>query len=199
MAFAPHVAAVLSGGLATSLGLGWLARRPRARDVLLATRGWMLALGATVAVAAGLGGTYWLVRSLLAGAAAGPSLPSPLGLLVFGSLLGIPLALPAVVVAWNDVRAERAAALKKRDFVPTKDDRRAYAVDLVRQITELSDRPRDVRALIAGDGGRVLRLEGDIDAKEASRLVQAVRADLRELGFKRVEGGGGPGSWWEPV
>jgi hypothetical protein len=73
------------------------------------------------------------------------------------------------------------------------------AADLGRQIEEISPTPRKVVASVGGDGGRVLSLEGDIDAEEGDRLTTALRADLQELGFKRVEGGTGSTTWWSRV
>jgi hypothetical protein len=51
---------------------------------------------------------------------------------------------------------------------------------------------------VGGDGGRVLVLEGDLDAAEGERLTAALRAELEGLGFRRVEGAGGKG-WWTRV
>lgn len=51
-----------------------------------------------------------------------------------------------------------------------------------------------MKVSIAGDGGTVLKLEGKINAKEAERLT----ADMKDVGFKRVEGGGSK-SWWVRV
>ena len=87
---------------------------------------------------------------------------------------------------------------KRKDRVVTKDDRRAFADDLARQLRELGDPTRNVKVSIAGDGGTVLKLEGDISAKEAERLTAALRADMKDVGFKRVEGGGSK-SWWVRV
>lgn len=51
---------------------------------------------------------------------------------------------------------------------------------------------------IGGAGGTVLKFEGDLSAEEGERLTVALRADLKEVGFKRVEGGGAK-SWWVRV
>jgi hypothetical protein len=63
----------------------------------------------------------------------------------------------------------------------------------------VSPTPRSVSASIGGEGGRVLVLSGDIGADEAERLTTALRADLVELGFKRIEGGKGSKQWWTRV
>ena len=109
------------------------------------------------------------------------------------------MSLPGVVFAWSDARTKEKAQKKRRDFVPTKDDRRKFADDLVRQIKEVSPKPREVRASVGGDGGRVLMLEGEIDAAEGERLTAAIRADLAALAFKRVEGKHGSREWWSRV
>ena len=118
---------------------------------------------------------------------------------LFGLLVGLPLSLPGLFLLWSDARSERTRRLRRRDVVPTKDDRRAYAEDLARQIRDVSPTPREVRGSIGGEGGRVLVLSGDVDAAEGERLTAALRRDLSELGFKRVEGSGGDRSWWTRV
>ena len=70
---------------------------------------------------------------------------------------------------------------------------------MVKQILDVSPRPRRLSASVGGDGGRVLRLEGDIDPAEGERLTAALRSDLAELGFKRVEGTGNASEWWSRV
>ena len=52
---------------------------------------------------------------------------------------------------------------------------------------------------IGGNGGTILKLEGDFSAKEGERLTDALREDLKSLGFKRVEGKGAGGDWWSRV
>jgi hypothetical protein len=144
-------------------------------------------------------GAWLQARSALADGSLDPARVTPRSLLPFGFLLGMPLSLPGVLFAWSEARSRAAAARRRRDFVPTKDDRRRFAEDVVRQIAELSPRPRDVRATIGGDGGRVLLFEGDIDADEGERLTAALGAELEALGFRRVEGKHGATTWWSRV
>ena len=119
-------------------------------------------------------------------------------MLLFGLAIGLPMSLPGVMLAWTDARAGEEKERKRKNRVVTKDDRRAFAEDLARQLKELGDPDRDVKVSIAGDGGTVLKLEGKINAKEAERLTAALRADMKDVGFKRVEGGGAK-SWWVRV
>lgn len=194
--FAPQILALLVGGLLTSLGLTYIARTTRAQEALVELKGWIFALGCLVLAVGGGGGAFWQVRSVLA--EQGPRLEeiTPAQLLLLGLLFGLPLSLPGVVFVWSDARAQAKALRKKRDFVPSKDDRRTFAEDLARQIMEFSSKPREVTASIGGDGGRVLMLEGEIDAQEGERLTAALRANLAELDFKRVEGTNGAKQWW---
>ena len=198
-AFAPQILALLAGGLSSSLGLTWLLRRERARERLLGMRVWAIGLACAVLLLVGIGGATWLVRSTLAGGEIAASSLTPLRLLLFGFLVGMPLSLPGVLFAWSEARTRDRAQRRRKDFVPTKDDRRRFADDLVRQIQELSPTPRRLSASIGGDGGRVLVLEGEIDAQEGERLTAALRADLESLGFKRVEGRHGSKTWWSRV
>ena len=195
----PQVVALLAGGLGGSLGIAWAARRPAGRRRLGALGPWVFAGSSLVLTGACVGLAYLLVRSMLDTAAADPTSLSVPGLFALGVVVGLPLGLPGLVAGWTEARARERERLKKRDWVPTKDDRRAYARQIVSQIVEVSPRPRTLTATIAGDGGTVLRFEGDIDAEEGERLTAALRADLREVGFKRVEGADGSRDWWTRV
>ena len=197
--FAPHIIALLAGGLVSSLGMTHVARRERAAATLVKLNGWVFALVCFVLAAGGGAAAFWQLRSALA--EQGPRLEgiTPAQLLLFGLVIGIPLALPGVVFAWSDAHAKEKARKKRRDFVPTKDDRRKFADDVVRQIKDVSPKPRELRASVGDDGGRVLMLDGEIDAQEGERLTAALRADLAELAFKRVEGKHGTREWWSRV
>lgn len=198
-AYGPSIGALLLGGLGVSIGATLLARSPRGQNRLLKTSGWTLLLFAVAAVAAGGAAVYWTVLPLIDASGGGKSLASPAVLLLVGVLVGLPFSFPGVVLAWNDARADAKRRSKRRETVATKDDRRAYAMDLLRQIQDVSDHPRDLRVSAAGDGGRVLVLDGDIQADEVERLAAALRGDLKELGFRRVEGGSGPNHRWTKV
>lgn len=189
--------ALLAGGLAASLGVTVWSRTGGARVRLTATSGWTLAMGALLATLVGAAAGWWTVRPFLAPDATDPALPGPVGLFVVGVLVGLPLALPSVFVAWRDARTREAT--RRIRASATKDDRRAYAEDLLRQIQDASPEPRELTARIGGDGGTVLIFEGRLDGKEGARLTAALRTDLKEMGFKRVEGTGGGKGWWERV
>ncbi len=193
--YAPQIAMMFLGGLSTSFGTTWLARTPRGREVLLNTKGWGIALFAVVSLGLGAGAVYWAVNSMLDLVGGQPELASPGAMLLLGLAIGLPMSLPGVVSAWTDARATDEKRRKRKDRVVTKDDRRAFAENLARQVRELSDPPREVEVTIAGDGGTVLKFEGDLSAKEAERLTAALRGDLKEVGFKRVESQ----NWWVRV
>ncbi len=196
--YAPQIAAMLLGGLSTSLGTTWLLRRPRGREMLVNMKGSDIALFVVVSVGLGGGAVYWMVTSMLDSTGGQPELASPGAMLLFGLAIGLPMSLPGVVSARTEARATDEKKRKRKDRVATKDDRRAFADNVARQVRELSDHARDVKATIGGDGGTVLRFEGDLSAKEAERLTAALRSDLKEVGFKRVEGGDSK-NWWVRV
>ena len=194
---------MLVGGLVPSVGFMYLARSVRGRALLARTRGRTLALLA-VLVAGACAATVYFVTLRVLGSLhqAGPhrpSYPSAPVFLLFGLVVGLFLAVPPTVLAWVDERARARARSKRRNHAPTREERRAFAEDLARQIRELSVPRRDVRVTVGGDGDRVLVVEGPLDAQEGEKLTSALRSDLRELGFKRVEGSGGTNDWWTPV
>jgi len=197
--YTPQIAALLTGGLTGWLGTMLLARTTRGRALMLRTKAPAVTVYVLTAVAVGGGALYWLVSSLIDAAAGTPSLPSPGPLALVGLCFGLALSIPGVVISWSNARAVEKAKSKRRDRAVTKDDRREYAADLAKQISELSYPPREVRTSIGGDGGRVLELEGDFSSEEGERLTQALREDLKDVGFKRVEGKSPQGDWWSRV
>lgn len=196
--FVPGILALLGGGLAASLALTLWSRSARGQARLLATSGWTLAMAGVLSVVLGLAAGYALLRPFLAPAeGAVPRMPGAGPLLVVGLLVGLPLALPSLVVSWRDARARDRT--RKVRANATKDDRRAYAADLVRQIQDATPEERTLRARVGGDGGTILSFDGGLTAKEGERLTRALRQDLKELGFKRVEGRHGDKEWWSRV
>ncbi|MDA0328310.1 MAG: hypothetical protein O2958_04795 [Gemmatimonadetes bacterium] len=198
-AFTPHVLALLVGGLGASLGLTYATRTPRAQKALLVLSGRTLALCGLATVALGAALAYRLVPGILGTLLVEPRTASVLQFFVLGAAVGLPLGIPGAIAAWSDARRRDRALRKRKEQPPTKDDRRRYAADIVTQITEMSTTPRTLTADIGGDGGTVLLFEGDIDATEGERLTAALRQDLADLGFKRVEGRKGSREWWSRV
>lgn len=194
-----QIASLLFGGLAATLVVAWAVRRPLVRDGFEKARGVHLALAGIAMVAVGVAGATWAFRTLLEQSATGFGAVPPSLMWVLGASIGLPFAVPGVVAAWAEARRRRRATEKRRDYVATKDDRRAFAERLATQIMEMSPRPREVTASISGDGGTVLVLSGDIDAREGERLTVALREELADAGFKRMEGRSAKGDWWTRV
>jgi hypothetical protein len=129
--FAPHIAALLVGGLASSLGLGRLARTRRGRAALARIRMWGVALVGLASAGVGIVALMWMVRRVVETGTEQAAFPAPLELLLFGIGLGLPLALPGVLMTWNEVRPEKVAERNRRIASATKDDRRAFAEQLL--------------------------------------------------------------------
>ena len=198
-AFAPQIIGLLVGGLGASLGLTYWARSAAMRSALARVRGTVFAAVCMALITGCVVTAYFLARSLVRVAVTEPGALSPMGLLLLGVAIGLPLGLPGVVATYADVRKREIARLARGNRPATRDDRRAYAERLAAQIVEVSPHPRTLSASIAGDGGTILRLEGDIDAVEGDRLTAALRDDLEDVGFKRVEGRQGAKEWWSRV
>lgn len=195
----PQVAAMLVGGLTTSLALGAFARRPRGRAILRRTKPWAITLFAGASVALVVGGFYRGLQTVSSVDDVSALLASPWTFLLVGAVAGLPFALPGIVMAWSEERPGKAAALKEKAKKATKQDRLSYALDLVGQIQEVSLTRREITASVTGEKGRVLLFEGELERQEGDRLVAALRTDLKQLGFERLEGKGPRGNWWAPV
>lgn len=202
----PHLALLLVGGVGTSLAVARLARSSRGRRAVAGVHGaWIVGVG-VVAVALAAGALYWMWRRIVsvAAEAGGPDVAGSVvgapswSFLVLGVLLALPLSLPSVLEARS--RERRKGRRGERRAPATKDERREFADGLARQIRELSPEPRQVRASIRGDGGRVLELAGDVSREEGDRLARALEDDLQELGFRRIEGARPDGTtWWARI
>jgi len=196
---APHMGAMLLGGLASSLGIAWFARKPRSRAFLGRIKMWGMAVFALVAVGGLFGGFYWLFTRIGQGFAVETTLGSPLTYLLLGLAVGLPLSLPGVITAWSDARPEKIEARAKKAEAATKQDRVDFAQNLVRQIKEYAEGGREVSASLEGDKGEVLKFKGDLERQEGDKLVAALRSELQEHGFARLEGEGPKGKWWSRV
>jgi len=196
--FLPHLVLMFVGGLASSLGLSYWARSPRGRGVLEGMSMSMVAAASVGALAAmGLAG-WWFVRGRMEGG--GEQLfASPWPLLLFGLAVGLPMGLPQLIAVWNEERPEKKAERERKAAESTPEEREAYAAELLEQIRAASPEPRKLEAFIRGDDKRVLWFEGDLARDEGERLVEALRHDLQEHGFRRVEGRGSKGNWWTKV
>ena len=76
-----------------------------------------IALYAVVSLILGSGAAYWMVTSMLDSIGGPPELASA-----------------GVMLTWTDARAGEEKKRKRKDRVVTKDDRRAFADDLARQL-----------------------------------------------------------------
>ena len=196
--FLPHFALALIGGLATSVGLGQLGRTKRGRAILGRIKGPVLGVVSVVFLAVSGGGLYWMIQRLLENPEQATDLLTPGVMLAFGLLVGLPFCLPTVITTWMDSRPGKKKGA--RTAPATRDDRRAFAKRLEDQIREVGEKDQVVNASVGGDGDRVLMLEGSLRSDQGERLVAALRNEMKDLGFKRVEGTGPGGkSWWAKV
>lgn len=195
----PHMVAMLVGGLAASLGLSWWARKPQRRTLLGRIEWWGMAAFATIAVGGVVGGVYWIFRKVSENPNAEELFRSPWLFLLMGVVIGLPFSLPGLLTAWSDARPAKVAAREQKRKSATEQDRLEFAHKLVEQIKEFSQTPREVSASLSDDRGTVLVFSGDLGRAEGDRLVAALRDEMTDLGFKRVEGDGGRVKWWARV
>ena len=136
-----------------------------------------------------------MVTSMLDSIGGPPELASAGVMLLFGLAIGLP-----DVATGRDARLDGRSRRRREEEEaqrPSRHQRRSPGLrgrPSSPTNKDLGDPNRDVKVSIAGDGGTVLKLEGKINAKEAERLT----ADMKDVGFKRVEGGGSK-SWWVRV
>lgn len=194
--FVPQLVLMLAGALLASIGLGHVARRTRGQALLRRIPAFGIVLLTGVLVTASGGGLYWFARRVLDSAGGGEFTLSTGGFLALGLLVGLAFSLPGIVLAWSEARSR---GKKQRTAPPTREERRAFAAQLADQIHRASDRATNAVVRAGGDGERVLFIEAGLDSQQGNRLVAALRVEMAELGFKRVEGTGGGGDWWAPV
>ena len=104
-----------------------------------------------------------------------------------------------MITAWSDARPEKAEARARKAKAATKHDRLEFAENLVGQIKEFAEVPREVSASLTGEDGTVLLFKGDLERHEGDKLVAALRSELQGHGFARIEGEGPKGKWWSRV
>lgn len=197
--FIPHLVLMLVGGLASSIGLGQFARSARGQGMLSSTRAWAMGLFAVLSLGAMGGAGWWMVRRVLDTADGPDPFGSPLLLFVFGLAIGLPMSLPQVITTWSQLRPAKVAARARKAAHATRDDREEYVTQLVEQIRNATTEARQMEGFTRGEDGRVLWLEGDLARDEGERLVAALRREMTEVGFTRVEVRGGKGNWWTKV
>lgn len=197
--FWPQIAALLAGGLGASLGVTYWVRSESVAIPLARLSGVAFTSACLIAAAVGGIAAYLLLRSIMRVAIDDPAAVSPIGLLLFGIAVGVPLGLPGVIATYAETRRRERARNERENRAPTREARRAFADQLRDQILEVSPRPRALSVSLAGDRATILRFEGDVDPTEGDRLTAALREDLRALGFERVEGRKGTAAWWSRV
>lgn len=197
--FLPHLILMLVGGLGSSVGLGRWARGDRGQALLGKMSGATIIGFALVSFASMGGAAYWVWHRVLNAEDTAGALGSPWTLFLFGVAVGLPMSLPHVISTWNRHRPAKVAERERRAAASTRDDRAEYAERLLKQIHDATPERRTLEVLIRGDEGRVLWFEGELSRDEGERLVSALRHELSEVGFRRVEGRGPKGNWWTRV
>jgi hypothetical protein len=193
-------AALLVGGAISSLGPGFMVRRARFKARLMGLHGRAIASYTVISVLIAGTAIYWFFAQVREAAESGSTeFGSTLSYMFFGLAVGLPLSVPAVFSAWSTFKKESRAERRRRTKGATSDERLSYAEGLAKQIREVSPDRRMLTAGLSGDQGKVLLFDGPLERKEADRLVAAFRGELRDLGFKRVEGKGASGDWWSRV
>jgi hypothetical protein len=190
---------MLVGGVAGSFGVNTLIRSTRGRQVIGRLPFWGVLLYYLFVAAVVVVGFGWVFRSVLSGAreggeAAGQLLRSPWLFLAFGVVVGLPFTPLAVTSVW---RQARRPAKPRRPA--TRKERSQYAQDLQRQLVEYGSEAGNFRVELREDEGRILYISGGMARDLAERLVAALRGELSEMGFQRVEGKNGEQNWWVRV
>lgn len=194
----PQIVAIGAGGLLGSMGPVWLFRRSAVLNRIAAMKGWMVALSSLLLVVPGAIVIWRFVVAIQAGMQdqeLGFEVSAPIA---FGAALavGLPFAAPHLVVLWLEQR--RAEKKARKAHKATRQERLEYIAKLKEDLGRYGDGAEVVLSL-EGEKGTVLRVDGDLDRTRGERFTAALRGDLLELGFKRVEGGKGTGKWWSKV
>jgi hypothetical protein len=187
--------ALLTGGLVSSLGTGIFVRRVVGRKLIERTGWWGVTLYTVSSLAVVAVGFLWLVNTIRENPESVSIPESPFFFILMGLVVGFPFSIPAVLSVWNELRPGKVEARRKKSHVASREDRLKFAQDLALQILEFSDKSRNVRGTLGGDKGRILLFEGELSRNEGDKLVAALREEMKDLGFERVEGDG----WWSRI
>lgn len=197
--FVPNGVALLLGGLVASVGPGVWARRPRgsARLIELSRAHWW----ATVCLMTVLPGLLaWMTVRSMASLDAPTLVDVSLAkMFVLGIAIGMPMAIPTLVATRRAGRQRRASLERWAERPALEADRQSFAHDLADMMGEVAPDPATVTARATGNEGRVLTLVGEIDPRGGEVLTEALRDDLRAIGFERVEGTHRNQAWWTRV
>lgn len=162
---------------------------------MVRTKWWGVTLFSLLSMGGVLGGFAWAMRRFQENPETLSLQESPFVFLAVGLIVGLPFSIPSVLATWNELRPAKQEARRRKAKTASKGDRLKFAQDLERQIHEFSDGPRDVKGTLGGEKGRILIFKGKLSRAEGEKLVTALRSEMQELGFERVEGDG----WWSRV
>jgi len=101
--------------------------------------------------------------------------------------------------ARHELRRRASEKEARKSKPPSRAERVKYARELATQIRDVSPERSGLSAAVSGEDGEVMVFQGPLERAEGDRLVAALRADLTDRGFKRVEGEGAAGKWWSRV
>ena len=164
------------------------------------TGGWAIASLMTLSLAAAAIAVYWGYSRIVADPQSlATVLGSPFQLLLLGLAIGLPCSAPSVLYARHELRRIASEKEARKRKPPSRAERVQYARELATQIRDVSPERSGLSASVSGEDGEVLVFEGPLERPEGDRLVAALRGDLGDRGFKRVEGEGEGGKWWSRV
>ena len=194
--------AMIVGGALGSFGLNFVIRSRRGRGFVKRWRWWGVMLYYLAVAGVVIGGFAWVWRSAFGGdgaatRAAAAALQSPLVFFGFGVIVGLPFTLLTVTSVWR--RENRPAERDTPKRKVTRKERTEYAKDLEKQLKEYGGEAAAYHVQLREDKGQVMVISGGMTREQAERLVTALRGEMDDLGFQRVEGRAADRDWWVRV
>ncbi|UCG87245.1 MAG: hypothetical protein JSW71_01480 [Gemmatimonadota bacterium] len=192
-------ALTLAGGILGSVGVVMLLRIGRIRVLVVRWKWWGMTLYFLAVIATLLGVVAWTFYSMVQSLGPNGLQVSSAVFFAFGFAAGLTFTLSPAFAVWRAGRQTTERSRKRRGRPASRRERLEFAQNLADQIRQFSPDLHDVEVVAQGEKGNTVAIHGGITREQAEKLVNVLRAELQELGIRRVESSDAGKTWWVRV